>query len=92
MHVGIIGGGYAGLAAAVTLARRGVPMTVLETAKVLGGRARRVEHQGLTLDNGQHLFIGAYRETLRLIAEVSGTGGIRSEFSAPAAGVGSVRE
>ena len=70
MHVGIIGGGYAGLAAAVTLARSGVTVTVLETAKVLGGRARRVEHQGLTLDNGQHLFIGAYRETLRLIAEV----------------------
>jgi len=72
MHVGIIGGGYAGLAAAVMLARRGVAVTVLESAKVLGGRARRVEHQGLTLDNGQHLFIGAYRETLRLIAEVSG--------------------
>lgn len=74
IHVGIIGGGYAGLAAAVTLARSGVTVTVLETAKVLGGRARRVEHQGLTLDNGQHLFIGAYRETLRLIAEVSGSG------------------
>lgn len=74
MHVGIVGGGYAGLAAAVTLAQRGVAVTVLETAKILGGRARRVEHQGLTLDNGQHLFIGAYRETLRLIAEVSGHG------------------
>ncbi len=74
MHVGIIGGGYAGLAAAATLAQRGVAVTLLETAKVLGGRARRVEHQGLTLDNGQHLFIGAYRETLRLIAEVSGPG------------------
>lgn len=72
MHVGIIGGGYAGLAAAVTLAQRGGAVTVLETAKVLGGRARRIEYQGLTLDNGQHLFIGAYRETLRLIAEVSG--------------------
>lgn len=70
MHVGIIGGGYAGLAAAVTLARRGVAVTLFETAKVLGGRARRVEHQGLALDNGQHIFIGAYRETLRLIAEV----------------------
>ena len=42
MHVGIIGGGYAGLAAAVTLARRGVAVTLFETAKVLGGRARAV--------------------------------------------------
>jgi squalene-associated FAD-dependent desaturase len=66
-NVAVIGGGYAGLAAAVELARHNVPVTVFEAAKQLGGRARRVEHQGLELDNGQHIFIGAYRETLRLM-------------------------
>jgi hydroxysqualene dehydroxylase len=65
--VAVIGGGYAGLAAAVELARHHVPVTLFEAAKQLGGRARRVKHQDLALDNGQHILIGAYRETLRLM-------------------------
>ena len=67
MNVAVIGGGYAGMAAAVTLAERGVPVTVFEAAKILGGRARRVEHRDVALDNGLHILIGAYRETLRLM-------------------------
>lgn len=67
MKVAVIGAGYAGLAAAVELASRGIPVTVYEAAKELGGRARRVDWRGLTLDNGQHIFLGAYRETLRLM-------------------------
>jgi squalene-associated FAD-dependent desaturase len=65
--VAIIGGGYAGLAAAVELAAAGMPVTVFETSRVLGGRARRVELNGLALDNGQHLLVGAYVETQRLL-------------------------
>lgn len=71
MNVAVIGGGYAGMAAAVTLADRDVPVTVYEAAKQLGGRARRVEVHGLALDNGLHILIGAYRETLRLIEHVN---------------------
>jgi len=67
MKVAVIGGGYAGMAAAATLAERRVPVTVFEAARALGGRARRVEHQGLALDNGLHLLIGAYSELLRLV-------------------------
>ena len=67
MNVAVIGGGYAGMAAAVTLAATGVPLTVFEAGKTLGGRARRVDHPELTLDNGLHILIGAYRETLRLM-------------------------
>ncbi len=70
LQVAIIGGGYAGMAAAVTLAEQAIPVTVYEAGAVLGGRARRVEINGVTLDNGLHLLIGAYRETLRLIAQV----------------------
>ena len=70
MRVAILGGGYAGMAAAVTLAQRGIPVTVFEAAGHLGGRARRIEYRGATLDNGLHILIGAYRETLRLIHEV----------------------
>lgn len=75
--VAVIGGGYAGLAAAVELARHNIPVTVFEAAKQLGGRARRVEHQGLELDNGQHILIGAYQETLRLMALV----GVDAEYA-----------
>jgi len=67
MNVAVIGGGYAGMAAAVTLAERGVPVTVFEAARTLGGRARRVEHRDLALDNGLHILVGAYGETLRLM-------------------------
>lgn len=72
LHVAILGGGWSGMAAAVELAERGVPVTVFEASRTLGGRARRVEVNGVALDNGLHILIGAYRETLRLIAKVSG--------------------
>jgi squalene-associated FAD-dependent desaturase len=69
--VAVIGGGYAGMAAAVELAGRGVPMTVFEAAPALGGRARRVTVNDTALDNGLHILIGAYSETLRLIDKVT---------------------
>jgi squalene-associated FAD-dependent desaturase len=65
MSVAIVGGGWAGLACAVELAAAGVPVCVFEAAKQLGGRARRVDIEGHALDNGQHILIGAYHETLR---------------------------
>jgi uncharacterized protein with NAD-binding domain and iron-sulfur cluster len=70
LPVAIVGGGWAGCAAAVTLADAGVPVTLFEAGPVLGGRARRVDIDGLPLDNGQHLMLGAYRETLALLRRV----------------------
>jgi squalene-associated FAD-dependent desaturase len=58
------------MAAAVTLAERGVPVTVFESGPVPGGRARRVVSQGNELDNGQHIFVGAYTELFRLMRTV----------------------
>ena len=66
----VVGGGWAGLAAAVELARTGFQVTVFEAARQLGGRARSVRTQGQLLDNGQHILIGAYGETLRLMRTV----------------------
>lgn len=71
MTVAIIGGGYAGMAAAVELAARDIPVTVFEAAPGLGGRARRVTVNDTALDNGLHILIGAYSETLRLIEKVA---------------------
>ena len=70
-RVAVIGGGWAGMAAAVELATRSVPVTVFEAGPLPGGRARRVEINGVALDNGLHVLIGAYRETLRLIELVN---------------------
>ncbi len=65
--VHVVGGGWAGLAAAVELARNNVHVTLLEASRQLGGRARRVPFDDIGVDNGQHLMIGAYRETLALL-------------------------
>ena len=70
MNVAIIGAGWAGMAAAVVLAQAKVPVTVFEAARHPGGRARALEIEGIALDNGQHVLIGAYRETLRLMRTV----------------------
>jgi squalene-associated FAD-dependent desaturase len=63
------------MAAAVTLAERGIPVTVFESGPVPGGRARRVKTEGRELDNGQHILIGAYTELLRLMDQVGVPGG-----------------
>jgi predicted NAD/FAD-binding protein len=67
MTILVIGGGWSGLTAAVRLSQQGHAVQVLESAKQLGGRARSVDWQGLEIDNGQHLLIGAYHRTLALL-------------------------
>jgi squalene-associated FAD-dependent desaturase len=60
------------MAAAVELASRSIPVTVFESAKQLGGRARGVWHNDTQLDNGQHILLGCYHSTLNLIEKVGG--------------------
>ena len=66
-RVAVVGAGYAGMAAAVSLSEQDVPVTVFESGSVPGGRARRVSSQGTELDNGQHILVGAYTELYRLM-------------------------
>ena len=70
LNTAVVGAGYAGLAAAVELTAAGRRVEVFEASRVLGGRARAIEIDGVTVDNGQHILIGAYRETLRLMRVV----------------------
>jgi hydroxysqualene dehydroxylase len=75
VRVLIIGAGWAGLAAAVETTRLGHHATVLEASRALGGRARALNvtlpnGAQTTLDNGQHILIGAYSQTLQLMREV----------------------
>ncbi len=69
-RLAVIGGGWAGCAAGLTLAEAGVDVTLFEAGNTLGGRARSIEINGHTLDNGQHILLGAYTQTLALIAAV----------------------
>jgi len=69
-RIAVIGAGYAGMAAAVSLAQGGARVTVFESGPVPGGRARRVLAQGQTLDNGQHILIGAYATLFGLMRTV----------------------
>ncbi|MDO4904937.1 MAG: hydroxysqualene dehydroxylase HpnE [Lautropia sp.] len=75
----IIGAGWAGLSAAIHLCRADRPVHVLEAAPQAGGRARRIhlswpDGADIVVDNGQHLLLGAYHETLDLIHTLMGRG------------------
>ena len=70
--VAVVGGGVAGLACATALAALGWRVCVLEARTVLGGRASSWadERLGCEVDNGPHLFAGAYREISALLARL----------------------
>ena len=79
LRVAIVGGGWAGLAAAVYATQAGHRVSVFEAAHQWGGRARTVtlpwpdaqgRPQPLDLDNGQHILIGAYSATFELMRQV----------------------
>ena len=72
MNIGIVGAGWAGLTAAVQAVQNGHQVTVFESARTPGGRARGLvialpDGRSVTVDNGQHILIGAYTESLRLM-------------------------
>ena len=75
MKLAVIGAGWAGLAAAIEAMRAGHTVTLFEAARIPGGRARALpttlaDGREVPLDNGQHVLIGAYRETLALMQQV----------------------
>jgi squalene-associated FAD-dependent desaturase len=66
----IVGGGLAGIAAALDCASAGAEVTLLESRGRLGGAAYSFTRDGIVADNGQHVFLRcctAYRELLERI-------------------------
>jgi squalene-associated FAD-dependent desaturase len=57
LHVIVVGGGLAGLAGALACAEAGARVTLLEARPRLGGATWSARHQGLEIDNGQHVFL-----------------------------------
>ena len=73
MKIVVVGGGFAGLAAAIALQERRHDVVLLERRGVLGGRATsfRDAVTGEDVDNGTHLMVGAYTSTLDLVRRAS---------------------
>ena len=75
LRIAIIGGGWAGMSAAVALQQQGHSLHIWEAARTWGGRARALALQGpheqaWTVDNGQHILIGAYQSCLKMMRTV----------------------
>jgi squalene-associated FAD-dependent desaturase len=76
----VIGAGFAGLSAAVRLAGKGARVLVLEARSRLGGRATAFADRetGEMVDNGQHVLLGCYTETLAFLDDIGALGNLRS--------------
>ncbi len=85
MRIGVIGGGLAGVAAALACADAGHDVTLLEAAPGLGGLARSFERGELAVDTGQHVFLRcctAYRGLLRRLG-VAGQVAVQPRLDIP---------
>lgn len=68
----IVGGGLAGLAAAIKLVNSGAKVVILEKNSYLGGRTYSFldSKTGDIVDNGQHVLVGAYYHTLEYLKTI----------------------
>jgi squalene-associated FAD-dependent desaturase len=81
-RVVVIGGGLAGITAAIALRESGIGVTLLEARPRLGGATCSFRRDGLTIDNGQHVFLrccSAYRGLLARLG-VTGSATIQDRF------------
>src|SRR5687767_14109263 len=78
--IAIIGAGWAGLTIAYLIAKHNLAhdnnsnskiyIDIFEASSFYGGRARSFKYNNYLLDNGQHILIGAYNYTLKLMQEL----------------------
>ena len=69
-HVAVLGGGLAGLAAALECADLGARVSLLERQRRLGGLTWSFEHNGLIMDNGQHVYLACCDAYVRFLDRI----------------------
>lgn len=69
----IVGGGFAGVNSAILLLEKGYDVTLIESRKFLGGRVNSFKKGEDFFDNGQHLMLACYEETLQLFEKLGTT-------------------
>jgi squalene-associated FAD-dependent desaturase len=75
--VAIVGGGLAGISAAIALGETGCSVTLYEARPRLGGATHSFNRDGLTVDNGQHVFLRCCTAYLGLLARLGAAGSVR---------------
>ncbi|MHB8378548.1 MAG: hydroxysqualene dehydroxylase HpnE [Acidimicrobiales bacterium] len=73
VRVGIVGGGLAGIAAALNAADAGAQVVLVERRPSLGGLTSSIQHHGHSFDNGQHVFLRCCTEYLALLERIGAT-------------------
>jgi hydroxysqualene dehydroxylase len=75
----VVGGGFAGIAAATALVEKGITVDLLESRGFLGGRVYSTQNASFPapLDNGPHLFMGCYHETWKLFKRLNCVGSFK---------------
>ncbi len=72
----VIGGGLAGITAAITLREAGIGVTLLEARPRLGGATSSFSRGELTVDTGQHVFLRCCTSYQELLARLGVTGSV----------------
>jgi uncharacterized protein with NAD-binding domain and iron-sulfur cluster len=75
-RVAVIGGGLAGITAALDCADAGARVTLLEVRPRLGGAVCSFERDGLLIDNGQHVFLRCFHAYRALLARLGSERGV----------------
>ena len=75
-RVAVVGGGLAGLAAALECADRGARVTLLERRRRLGGLTWSFDHNGMTVDNGQHVYLACCHAYLAFLDRIGAAGDV----------------
>jgi squalene-associated FAD-dependent desaturase len=83
MRAAVVGGGLAGLSAALELVDAGHQVTLYEARPTLGGAVqtlpRRDGDPEPPPDNGQHIALGCFGEYLRFLARIGESGSVRRQ-------------
>jgi squalene-associated FAD-dependent desaturase len=75
-HIVVVGGGLAGISAALACADAGAEVTLLEKRSRLGGLTWSFTHDGLRLDNGQHVFLRCCTAYLDFLGRIGSAGDV----------------